>query len=154
MLLFFINTSMPFKSVLDTRILCYFFRTFFLCLSNSQPWYVYILFFFLFPDWLYVVKQKCTTANVVIYSDIPLFLLLKNLLLIEFSFIIPLVFLIFSPCPKYTSLGVRLSNLQSALRENISIMAYLSFLGESLKGQKSPRAPKRLAERNKWRCYH
>ena len=32
------------------------------------------------------------------------------LLLIEFCFIISLIFLIFSPCPKYTSLGVRLSN--------------------------------------------
>ena len=32
------------------------------------------------------------------------------LLLIEFCFIVSLIFLIFSPCPKYTSLGVRLSN--------------------------------------------
>ena len=32
------------------------------------------------------------------------------LLLIEFCFIISLIFLIFSPCPKYTSIGVRLSN--------------------------------------------
>ena len=32
------------------------------------------------------------------------------LLLIEFCFIISLIFLIFSPCSKYTSLGVRLSN--------------------------------------------
>ena len=37
-------------------------------------------------------------------------LLSKILLLIEFCFIISLIFLIFSPCPKYTSLGVRLSN--------------------------------------------
>ena len=37
-------------------------------------------------------------------------LLSKNLLLIEFCFINSLIFLIFSPCPKYTSLGVRLSN--------------------------------------------
>ena len=32
------------------------------------------------------------------------------LLLIEFYFIASLIFLIFSPWPKYTSLGVRLSN--------------------------------------------
>ena len=31
-------------------------------------------------------------------------------MLIDFCFIISLIFLIFSPCPKYTSLGVRLSN--------------------------------------------
>ena len=37
-------------------------------------------------------------------------LLSKILLLIDFCFIISLIFLIFSPCPKYTSLGVRLSN--------------------------------------------
>ena len=37
-------------------------------------------------------------------------LLSKILLLIEFCFIIFLIFLIFSPCPKYTSIGVRLSN--------------------------------------------
>ena len=37
-------------------------------------------------------------------------LLSKILLLIEFCFIISLIFLSFSPCPKYTSLGVRLSN--------------------------------------------
>ena len=37
-------------------------------------------------------------------------LLSKILLLIEFCFTISLIFLIFSPCPKYTSLGVRLSN--------------------------------------------
>ena len=39
-----------------------------------------------------------------------LVLLSKILLLIEFCFIISLIFLIFSPCPKYTSLCVRLSN--------------------------------------------
>ena len=39
-----------------------------------------------------------------------LVLLSKILFLIEFCFIISLIFLIFSPCPKYTSLGVRLSN--------------------------------------------
>ena len=32
------------------------------------------------------------------------------LLLIEFCFIVSLILLISSPCPKYTSLGVRLSN--------------------------------------------
>ena len=32
------------------------------------------------------------------------------LLLIEFCFIVSLILLIFSPWPKYTSLGVRLSN--------------------------------------------
>ena len=37
-------------------------------------------------------------------------LLSKILLLIDFCFIISLIFLIFSPCPKYTSLCVRLSN--------------------------------------------
>ena len=37
-------------------------------------------------------------------------LLSKILLLIDFCFIISLIFLIFSPWPKYTSLGVRLSN--------------------------------------------
>ena len=37
-------------------------------------------------------------------------LLSEILLLIEFCFIVSLIFLIFSPCPKYTSFGVRLSN--------------------------------------------
>ena len=37
-------------------------------------------------------------------------LLSEILLLIEFCFIVSLIFLICSPCPKYTSLGVRLSN--------------------------------------------
>ena len=46
---------------------------------------------------LYVVKQKCTTANIVIYSDISL--------LYYFSYLFN-----FLPLPKYTSLGVRLSN--------------------------------------------
>ena len=71
---------------------------------------------------MYVVKQKCTTANIVRcqtkvhnckYSYLLWYfivLLSKILLLIDFCFIISLIFLIFSPCPKYTSLGVRLSN--------------------------------------------
>ena len=37
-------------------------------------------------------------------------LLSEILLLIEFCFIVSLIFLICSPCPKYTSLGVRLPN--------------------------------------------
>ena len=71
---------------------------------------------------MYVVKQKCTTANIVRcqtkvhnckYSYLLwcfIVLLSKILLSIDFCFIISLIFLIFSPCPKYTSLGVRLSN--------------------------------------------
>ena len=39
-----------------------------------------------------------------------IFLFSEILLLIEFYFIVSLIFLIFSPYPKYTSLGVRLSN--------------------------------------------
>ena len=51
--------------------------------------------------------HNCNCNYLLLYFIV---LLSKILLLIEFCFIISLIFLIFSPCPKYTSLGVRLSN--------------------------------------------
>ena len=48
--------------------------------------------------------HNCKCSYLLLYFIV---LLSKILLLIEFCFIISLIFLIYSPCPKYTSLGVR-----------------------------------------------
>ena len=62
--------------------------------------------------WFYTVRCQTKVLNCKCsYLCCYFFLLCSEiLLLIEFCFIASLILLISSPCPKYTSLGVRLSN--------------------------------------------
>ena len=61
---------------------------------------------------VYLIVRCQTKVHNKKYSYLCWYFILlfsKILLLIEFRFIVPLILLIFSPCPKYTSLWVRLS---------------------------------------------
>ena len=79
--------------------------------------FLYFLLNLLFPHALLLYSSKPVRCQMKVhnckcsYLCCNIILLFSEILLsIEFCFIISLIFLIFSPWPKYTSLGVRLSN--------------------------------------------
>ena len=76
--------------------------------KNTGRMIIFCVFFLVFLSVRCQTKvHNCKCSYLLLYF---LVLLSKILFLIEFCFMISLIFLIFSPYPKYTSLGVRLSN--------------------------------------------
>ena len=74
------------------------------------PYSAYFRNIVIVPFWKGYVRCQTKVHNCKYSYLLWYFILSKILLLIEFCFIIFLIFLIFFPCPKYTSLGVWLSN--------------------------------------------